>query len=188
MLTITHAARESTPSAWVTELAAAKPDLVLLYTYVKPAVDLLRAAHVAGLGPAWLGSYVISGPDLIRLAGAEATEGLRAASYPAGPRNHRGERLYGRLMARYGDETPGTHSRIGYAAAQLVVEGLRRAGPDLTRQGFICALESIKDWTGGLLPPISYGPTDHRGLTALSLLRAKRGRWIVERGLLKLQD
>ena len=187
--TLMHAPRESRPAEWLEELAAYEPDLVLLYTYVKPAADLLCAAHAAGLRPVWLGSYVISGPDLFRLAGAEATRGLRAASYPAGPRDHRGGRLYRKLLARkYADETPGTHSRIGYAAAQLVVEGLRRAGPDLTREGFIAALEGLEDWTGGLLPPIRYSPTDHRGLTALALLRAVDGRWVVEKGLLRLKE
>jgi ABC-type branched-subunit amino acid transport system substrate-binding protein len=88
----------------------------------------------------------------------------------------------------YPNETPGSHSRIGYAAAQLVVEGLRRAGTELTREGFIQALESIEDWTGGLLPPISYSPNDHRGLTALALQRAINGRWVVEKGCLQLED
>jgi ABC-type branched-subunit amino acid transport system substrate-binding protein len=86
------------------------------------------------------------------------------------------------------DEAPGTHSRIGYAAAQLVVEGLRRAGPDLTREGLIAALEGLKEWTGGLLPPISYGPDDHRGLTALALQRSIGGRWLVEKGLMRLRE
>jgi acyl-CoA hydrolase/ABC-type branched-subunit amino acid transport system substrate-binding protein len=186
---VTHAAGGSGPERWVAELMALQADLVVLYTYVKPASDLLQAAQAAGFRPAWLGSYVISGPDLFRLAGPEATQGLRATSYPLGPREHRGERLYRRLMARrYADETPGTHSRIGYAAAQLVVEGLRRAGPELTRPGFIAALEGIRDWTGGLLPPIRYGPDDHRGLTALALLRAIRGHWLMERGLLQLEE
>jgi len=186
---LTHTAGESAPERWVAALDELRPDLVLLYTYVKPAADLLRAAHAAGFRPAWLGSYVISGPDLFRLAGPEATHGLRATSYPLGPREHRGERLYRRLMARrYADETPGTHSRIGYAAAQLVVEGLRRAGPQLTRAGFLAALEGIRGWTGGLLPPISYTSDDHRGLTALALLRAIRGRWLMEQGLLQLQE
>ena len=137
----------------------------------------------------WLGSYVLSGPDLFRFAGVEATHGLRAACYPAGPRTHRGESLYRKVMKHaYGDETPGTHSRIGYAAGQLVVEGLRRAGPDLTRAGFVAALEGLRDWTGGLLPPISYSPTDHRGLTALAMQRALHGRWVSEKGLLELQE
>ncbi len=188
---IMHSAKESDPAKWVETLAAYKPDLVVLYTYMKPAADLLRAAHAAKFKPAWLGTYVVSGFDLIQLAGVEAAHGVRAASYPVGPRHHRGERLFRRLMAHEGmhsEETPGTHSRIGYAAAQLVVEGLRRAGPDLTRDSFIEALESLKDWTGGMLPPISYSPTDHRGLTALAMLHALNGRWIVEKGLLKLEE
>jgi acyl-CoA hydrolase/ABC-type branched-subunit amino acid transport system substrate-binding protein len=187
--TVTHPSGESAPEKWVAKLANSEPDLVLIYTYVKPATDLLLAAHAAGFRPDWLGSYVLSGPDLFQFAGKEATHGLRATSYPAGSRYHRGERLFLKAMKhKYGDEAPGTHSRIGYAAAQLVVEGLKRAGPDLTREGFIAALEKLKNWTGGLLPPISYSATDHRGLTALAMMRALHGRWVREKGLLKLKE
>jgi branched-chain amino acid transport system substrate-binding protein len=189
VLTLTHTAGGAAPEKWVAELAAGEPDLVLLYTYVKPAADFLLAAYAASFRPAWLGSYVLSGSELLRFAGIEATHGLRTASYPAGPRTHRGERLFRKTMARrYGDEAPGTHSRIGYSAAQLVVEGLRRAGPDLTRDGFIAALEGIEDWTSGLLPTISYSATDHRGLTALAMQRAIHGRWVMEKGLLRLRE
>lgn len=189
LVTVTHSAGEATPEKWVAELAAHEPDLVLIYTYVKPATDLLLAAHAADFRPDWLGSYVLSGPDLFQFGSTAATHGLRAASYPAGPRYHRGERLFLKAMAhKYGDETPGTHSRIGWAAAQLVMEGLHRAGPELTREGFINALEGIENWTGGLLPPISYSATDHRGLTALAMMRALHGRWVREKGLLKLKE
>jgi acyl-CoA hydrolase/ABC-type branched-subunit amino acid transport system substrate-binding protein len=197
VITLTHAAGESEPAEWVERLASGspnrqgdhRPELVLLYSYPKPAADLLIAAHAADFHTMWLGSYVLSGPELFRLAGPEVIQGLRATSYPAGPRHHRGERLFCKTMARrYGDESPSTHSRIGYAAAQLVVEGLRRAGPGLTREGFIDALEGIVDWTGGLLPTISYSSTDHRGLTALALQRAIHGRWLVEEGLLRLKE
>jgi len=186
---VTHAAGESDPAGWLAALAAHRPDLVLLYTYVKPAADLLQTAFAAGFRPAWLGSYVISGPDLFQLASPGATHGLRATSYPAGPRYHRGEDLFRKFMAReYADQLPGTHSRIGYAAAQLVVEGLLRAGTELTREGFVAALESIQDWTGGLLPPVTYSAADHRGLTGLALMRAVSGRWLVEKGLLRLKE
>ena len=36
---------------WVAELASHDPDLVLLYTYLKPAADLLLAAHEMDLQP-----------------------------------------------------------------------------------------------------------------------------------------
>jgi acyl-CoA hydrolase/ABC-type branched-subunit amino acid transport system substrate-binding protein len=186
---VSHAAGETAAGRWLSELLAHEPDLVLLYTYVKPAADLLLAAHAAGFRPSWLASYVLSGPDLFQFAGTEATHGLRSSCYPQGPRDHRGERLFRKLMQRlYREDAPGTHSRIAYAAAQLAVEGLRLAGPDLSREGLVAALERLRGWTGGLLPPISYSPTDHRGLTALAVQRAIRGRWLVEAGLLQLEE
>ena len=171
VVTVTHSVGESTPSNWLAALMDRQPSLVVLYTYVKPAADLLRAAHQAGFRPDWLGSYVVSGPDLFQLAGPEATHGLRATSYPAGPRYHRGEVLFRKLLTRgYADESPGTHSRIGYAAAQLVVEGLQRVGPNLTRDSLIAALEGIQDWSGGLCRRLATAPPtiapDRPGLDA----------------------
>ena len=186
---IEHQPGESRPDRWLEAFRSAGADLVLLYTYVKPAADLLREAHQENYHPVWFGSYVISGPDLLQFTGSQAAQGLRATSYPAGPRVHRGERLYRKIMDRlYPHQTAGSHSRIGYAAAQLVAEGLKRAGPKLTRPAFIEALESLEDWTGGTLPAISYSEDDHRGLTALALQRVIDGRWVLEKNLLQLKE
>ena len=51
----------------------------------------------------------------------------------------------------------------GYAAARVLVEGLRRAGPNPTRAKLVAALDSIKKFDlGGL--EVSYAPDDHTGL------------------------
>ena len=51
----------------------------------------------------------------------------------------------------------------GFAAAKVLVEGLRRAGPKPTREKIQAALEAIQQYDlGGL--PISYGQKDHTGL------------------------
>lgn len=51
----------------------------------------------------------------------------------------------------------------GFAAAKVLVEGLRRAGPKPTRDKMQAALESIRKFDlGGL--EISYSPDDHTGL------------------------
>jgi ABC-type branched-subunit amino acid transport system substrate-binding protein len=51
----------------------------------------------------------------------------------------------------------------GFAAARVLVEGLRRAGPKPTRAGLVAALEGMKKFDlGGL--EIAYGPDDHTGL------------------------
>jgi branched-chain amino acid transport system substrate-binding protein len=51
----------------------------------------------------------------------------------------------------------------GYAAAKVLVEGLRRAGPNPTRAKVIAALEGLRKFdVGGL--EVSFGPEDHTGL------------------------
>jgi hypothetical protein len=56
----------------------------------------------------------------------------------------------------------------------ILVEGLRRAGKDLTREKLLAALETIKDFTeDGLAPPgVTFGPDRHHGLNAVRLMRA----------------
>ena len=51
----------------------------------------------------------------------------------------------------------------GFAAAKVLVEGLRRAAPKITRERILAALESLQHFDlGGL--EVSYGPNDHTGL------------------------
>ena len=51
----------------------------------------------------------------------------------------------------------------GYAAAKVLVEGLKRAGPKPTREKIHAALETFRKFDlGGL--EVSYSPEDHTGL------------------------
>jgi ABC-type branched-subunit amino acid transport system substrate-binding protein len=51
----------------------------------------------------------------------------------------------------------------GFAAAKVLVEGLRRAGPNPTRERLVAALNGINHYdVGGM--DISYSTTDHTGL------------------------
>ena len=55
------------------------------------------------------------------------------------------------------DIIPSEHSQAGWINAALLVEGIKKAGPDFTRQSVIDAINSIPDWTAdGILPPIDW--------------------------------
>jgi branched-chain amino acid transport system substrate-binding protein len=52
----------------------------------------------------------------------------------------------------------------GTSGAHAIVEALKRAGPNLTREKFIDAMESIKDMPAGpAFCRISFSKTDHQG-------------------------
>ena len=48
-----------------------------------------------------------------------------------------------------------------YFFAKLFVEGLERTGRNVTREGYIAALEGIKNWESGIAPAVSFSATDH---------------------------
>jgi ABC-type branched-subunit amino acid transport system substrate-binding protein len=86
---------------------------------------------------------------------------------------------YVKLLRRYyPDDTPSFVGLEGFLNAEILVEGLRRAGRDLTREGFIKAIESIRDFKLGPNLTITYGPYDRQGLDAIHFTKLHDGKFI----------
>jgi hypothetical protein len=64
------------------------------------------------------------------------------------------------------------------AAVRVFVEGLKRAGRDLTRETLIASLEQLYQFPTGVTPPITYARNRHMGSTAVHVLRVE-GRGLV---------
>jgi branched-chain amino acid transport system substrate-binding protein len=62
----------------------------------------------------------------------------------------------------------------GYIDAVALVEGLKKAGSDLTRASFLAALEKMNVNLGGL--DIAFGPQDHQGLNTVYLTKVQKGK------------
>jgi ABC-type branched-subunit amino acid transport system substrate-binding protein len=66
------------------------------------------------------------------------------------------------------------------AAAAVLVEGLRRAGRDLTRERFVRGLESLNNYDpGGFGPAVSFGPDRRIGARGGYVVAVERARGIV---------
>ena len=66
----------------------------------------------------------------------------------------------------------------GYINAKVVVEALRRAGPNPTRVGYRHALESLKGFDLGIGAPLTFGPERHQGLDSVYFTRVDGERWV----------
>jgi branched-chain amino acid transport system substrate-binding protein len=66
----------------------------------------------------------------------------------------------------------------GFVDAMVMVEGLKRAGKDVTREKFIAAIESIHDINIGLGPRLKqgYSATDHKGFDSVYPTVVKNGQ------------
>jgi ABC-type branched-subunit amino acid transport system substrate-binding protein len=73
---------------------------------------------------------------------------------------------------------PSYHALEGYLEARVLVEGLRRAGADLTRSRLVSALESMAPHDFGGVT-VRYGPADRTGSTFSDLVMlAANGRTV----------
>lgn len=70
----------------------------------------------------------------------------------------KGTKQFLKAMKKRGIE-PSEHSQAGWINAALFVAGLEAAGPDVTRESLVEAINSITDFTAdGMLPPIGWQP------------------------------
>ncbi len=84
---------------------------------------------------------------------------------------------YSRLLAQYyPKDQPNFVSFEGFMNAKVLIEALRRAGRDLSRGGFIRALESIREYYVGIGAVINFGPRDHQGMDDVYLTQVKNGQ------------
>ena len=74
-------------------------------------------------------------------------------------------------------EDPVGFSMLGYSAAEMMVKALEAAGPDLTHDSFIMAMESL-DYMDELVGNhITYGPDDHQGTDTVFVSVVADGAW-----------
>ncbi|NVO55207.1 ABC transporter substrate-binding protein [Rhodobacteraceae bacterium B1Z28] len=74
-------------------------------------------------------------------------------------------------------EDPVGFAMLGYSAAEMMVKALDAAGPDLTHETFIAAMESL-DYQDDLVGNhITYGPDDHQGADTVFVNVVENGAW-----------
>lgn len=152
---------------------ATNPEAVVLVGPYAPVAAMLHKSREQKWNPVFLSVSFVDTDDLIREAGAAAegviiTQVMPSTSSVALP----AVALYRRqLEARSSGARLGYVSLEGFVDAMVLVEGLRRAGKDVTREKLIQALESMHDVDIGLGPDLKLGfsPTNHKGLNHVYL-------------------
>lgn len=85
-----------------------------------------------------------------------------------------------RLLERYyPGEEPNFVGFEGYINAKVLVEGLNRAGRELTRESFLAAISSMSDFSLGGGVNLSFGPDDHQGMDTVYFTRLHEGRFVL---------
>ena len=166
-------------SAQMAKLQAARPDVLFLVLTPGPGAQALRERQKIG----WSEVVMVSSGPLtderyLALAG-DASEGVEGLSLWPDPltSDRPGVKRYRDDLKTYLPKNePNRYSLSGYFAAMLFTEGATRAGRRLTREGLVVALEGIRGFESGILPPVTIGP-DHETQRQGFWVRVERGRF-----------
>ncbi|HET8578267.1 MAG TPA: ABC transporter substrate-binding protein [Methylomirabilota bacterium] len=151
-------------------------DTVVIYSTITHGANLVKEMAKVGYRPKIVASFPL-GDYLImyRLLG-ELWEGAHFAGLNATANDVAGKKVLDVLL-KYEPKLIGKENTALAGAVAIIVatEGLKRAGRNLTREGYVEAMESIKNFdTQGLTAPMTFGPNQHHGLNAVRLLRANK--------------
>ncbi|WP_011579826.1 MULTISPECIES: ABC transporter substrate-binding protein [Chelativorans] len=158
----------------------ANADAVILVTYPNETAVFLREAKKYGLKGPFVGAS--SQMDMLAVAdragGIDAISELYVSSYLLEPVDGEKMKEFSELYAKhFPNDKLQTLSFYGMSGAYAFVDALERAGPDLTREGFINALESTSDgFAGPAYCKISFSPENHQGCTEGHIWAVRDGK------------
>ncbi|OGR79117.1 MAG: hypothetical protein A2107_15820 [Verrucomicrobia bacterium GWF2_62_7] len=164
-------------------LRAAGPEAVLMAATYAPAAEVLKLAKRTGWTPRFVIASFVGTESFIKAAGADGEGAVITQVVPPSTRTDFPgvTRYLEDLKKNSPGSEPGFVSLEGYADAAILVEGLRRAGRDLTREKFIDALDSMTGFDPGLGPKlkVSLGPQDHQAFDSVYGTVVRGGRAVV---------
>lgn len=151
------------------KIREANPDILVVYGYPSPSAIITRQARQLGLNAKIIGSNATSSrkyPEIVGKAAAGTQNLITVAALPESDDPIMAE-FRKKFEKRYPDlvkqDRPDLGDVLGYGGALAFIEGLKQAGPDLTREKFIAALESLKDFRTGLTLPTTFSAKSHEG-------------------------
>lgn len=165
-------------AAAVQAITAKRPDAIVMISAYKSIAAFVREAKKAGFNGqfhnvSFVGSKALADElkeDGVGVAISQVVPFPWSPTVPV-------VKEYQQAMAKAGEKNISFTSLEGYIAAKVLVEGLRRAGKDLTREKLVEALERGPIDVGGF--QVSYTPTNHAGSKFVELtIIAKDGRFV----------
>lgn len=158
-------------TAAVETIARAEPQAIVMVALYKQASEFMTRMRHTGLRPRYMAVSTVGTDQMIAQMG-EGARGIGVSQVMPYPWNDTATVVheYQRLIAQGDASVDFSYSGIeGYVTIKLVIEALRKAGPELSRERFVDTLEGLRQFDlGGFR--VSYSPTDHGGSTFVDLM------------------
>ena len=167
-------------SSQVAKMKAAGCDCVVLGTIIRETIGTIGEARKTNFNPTFLGSSAAY-TDLIHKLGGKPMDGLYATmtvQHPYLDETSQPIRFWANKYKTKFNEDPTVFSVYGYSAIDAFIRAAQKAGPNLTTDTFIKAMDTM------VIPPDMFGsseatfsPTKRLGSDLSRLSQIQDGKW-----------
>ncbi len=169
-------------SSQVARLKSSGCELVVLGTIIRETIGTVSEARKLGFAPVFIGTHAIY-TDLIHKLGGKAMDGVYATHIAQNPYlDEVSDKIRfwaNKYMTKFNEE-PTVFSVYGYETIDAFAAGARKAGPNLTTDSFVKAMDTMvipPDMFG--TPEMRFGPNKRLGNELSRLSRIQDGKWKV---------
>jgi branched-chain amino acid transport system substrate-binding protein len=169
-------------SSQVARMKSSGCDMVVLGTIIRETIGTIAESRKTGFSPTFLGTSAAY-TDLIHKLGGKAMDGLYATMTVQNPYLDEASqplRFWANKYKTKFNEDPTVFSAYGYVIVNTFVRAMQKAGPGLTTDSFIKAMDTMT------VPPdifgsaeAKFGPQKRLGSNAFRLSQLQDARWKV---------
>jgi ABC-type branched-subunit amino acid transport system substrate-binding protein len=149
-----------------------------LYSTPTAAAQVVKEMAKIGYRPRLISTSALADPAMFALAGEAWNDVILAAYFPLPGTDSKVDEVVATIakgnpaLARMPFNTA-----AGVSFVEPFLEGLRRTGPTLTRDKFVAAMETIKNWDGDVVRGVTFGPDRRHGVTRIYIVKTEGGQF-----------
>lgn len=157
-------------------------DTVIIYTTPTHGALILKEMAKIDYRPKALATFTLGDPIMYKVAG-DVWEGTYIAlpGNSGVPGADPDATKAAEILLKYDPKIKGKEYLALFGAVSMMhfVEGLKKAGKDLTPESMIKGMEQIKDWKPeGIGAPVTYSPERRHGVNASRMSQAQKGQHV----------
>ncbi len=176
---VSYEVTDAEVAAQALKLKESKADTLILYATPRHGALIVREIAKVGYQPTLMSTFTLLDPVMFALAG-EAWNNVYLATYIPVP--GMGDAKVDATLATLIRLNPALarnpfNASAGVSFVESFLEGIRRAGPSLTKDRVVAAMESIKNWDGEVIRGVTYTPESRQGINRLFMVKSERGQY-----------
>jgi branched-chain amino acid transport system substrate-binding protein len=180
---VSFVATDTEFSSQAQKIDQANPDTIMHFSSPGPAANLKKALYKIGFNKAnFVVNSVAGDSSLFELAGKDVWEGTYSGATIPLPDFAKDDEQMKIFVERYSKDYPNDNLEgspmLGWAAASVLVEAIKRTGEDLTWENFLKTFYTFDNWQGSIYTSVSFGEGNHYGLNSMTVTQAKNGKII----------